>query len=77
MQQFHSFLISVRLNALNPPTPESIMYVMEVRLDGLKHNIFGARRWRYTGGGDKWNHYTKKGYFIAVCQHFCPSMKIH
>ena len=53
MQQFHSFFISVRLNALNPPNPESILYVMKVRLEGLKHDIdFGARRWRYTGGGD-------------------------
>ena len=54
MQQFHSFFISVRLNALNPPNPESILYVMKVRLEGLKHDIdFGARRWWYTGGGDR------------------------
>ena len=54
MQQFHSFFISVCLNALNPPTPESTLYVMKVRLEGLKHNIdFGARRWRYTGLGDR------------------------
>lgn len=52
MQQFHSFFISVRLNALNSPTPESILYVMKVRLEGLKHNIdFGARRCGTQGEG--------------------------
>lgn len=53
-QQFHSFFISVPLNALNPPTPKSILYVMKVKVEGLKHNIdFRARGWRYTGGGDR------------------------
>ena len=50
-KQFHSFIISFCLNAVNPPTPpppKSTLYCFSTgRLEGLKYNIdFGER-----GGG--------------------------
>ena len=34
-QQFHSFIISFYLNAVNPSTPESMLFVVKERLEGL------------------------------------------
>ena len=27
-----------------------------------------------TGEGDKYIHYAKRGHFMEMCQHFCPSL---
>ena len=40
-------IISFYLNAVNPPTPESMLFVDKERLEGLKHNI----GFRERGGG--------------------------
>ena len=71
-KQFHSFIISFCLNAVNfptpPPPPKSTLYCFSTgRLEGLKYNIdFGER-----GGGTQRQGI---GYFIEVSQHFCPSL---
>ena len=41
-----SFIISLYLNAVNPPTPES-MFAVKIRVEGLKYNIY----FRGRGGG--------------------------
>ena len=47
LQQFHSLIILFSLNTINPPTPESMLFVVKERIEGLKYNIdFGGR------GGD-------------------------
>ena len=45
--KFHSFIISFCLNAVNPPIPESMLFTVKERLEGLKYN-FGFRG---RGGG--------------------------
>ena len=68
---FHSIL-----NVVNPPTPESMLFVVKERLVGLKHNTgFGGRGWGYTRVGDCYVHCPKRGHFIEVSQHFCPSLQ--
>ena len=75
LQQFHSLIISFCLSTINPPTPESTLFVVKERIEGLKYNIdFGGRGWGYTGGGDRYVHYAKRDHFIEVSQHFCPSL---
>ena len=36
LQQFHSLIILFCLNTINPPTPESMLFVVKDRLEGLK-----------------------------------------
>ena len=49
-QQFHSFIISFYLIAVNPLIPESMLFVVKEWFEGLKYNIdFGGRGWGYTG----------------------------
>ena len=39
------------LNAVNPPIPESMLFIVKERLEGLKYNIgFSGRGWGNTGG---------------------------
>ena len=77
LNKFHTYIISFYLNAVNPPpptpTPESMLFVVKERLVGLKHNGFGGRGWGYTRVGDWYVHCPKRGHFIEVSQHFCPS----
>ena len=57
------------------PTPKSMLFVVKERLEGLKHNIsFEGRGCWYTGGGDRIVHYSKRGHFIELFQHFCSSL---
>ena len=51
------------------PTPESMLFVVKERIESLKYNID-------LGGGDRYVHYgnAKRGHFIEVSQHFCPSL---
>ena len=57
------------------PTPESTLFVVQETLEGLKHNTgFEGRGCFYTGGGDRFVHCSKRGHFIEVSQHFCPSL---
>ena len=47
LQQFHSLIFSFCLNTINPPSPESMLFVVKEGIEGLKYNIdFGGR------GGD-------------------------
>ena len=58
-----------------PPTPESMLFVVKERLVRLQHNTgFGGRGWGYTRVGDWYVHCPKRGHFIEVSQHFCPSL---
>lgn len=51
-KQLHSFIFSLYLNAVNPPTPKSMLFVAKERLEVPKHNIvFGGWGWWYTRGG--------------------------
>ena len=51
----------------NPPTPESMLFEVKERLEGLKYNIdFGGRGWGYTGQGDRYVHNAKRGNFTEV-----------
>ena len=66
-QQFHSFIISFHSNAVNPPTPESMLFEVKERLEGIKYNIdFGGRGWGYTGEGDRYVPNAKRGHFTEV-----------
>ena len=58
------------------PTSESMLFVVKERIEGLKYNIDLGEGWGYTGGGDRYVHYgnAKRGHFIEVSQHFCPSL---
>ena len=52
------------------------LFVVKERLVGLKHNTgFGGRGWGYTRVGDCYVHCPKRGHFIEVSQHFCPSLQ--
>ena len=71
--KFHSFIISFCLNAVNPPIPESMLFIVKERLKGLKYNFgFRGRGWGNTGGGDRYVHCSKRGHFKEESQHFCP-----
>ena len=53
-----------------------MLFVVKERLVGLKHNtVFGGRGWGYTRVGDWYVHCPKRGHFIEVSQHFCPSLE--
>ena len=70
LQQFHSLIISFCLNTINPPTPESMLFVVKERIEGLKYNIdFGGRGGDTQGGGG-----IERDHFTDVSQHFCPSL---
>ena len=41
-----------------------MLFVVKERLEDLKYNIdFRGEGWRYTGDGDSYVHYAKKGPF--------------
>ena len=55
----------------HPPNQSEV----KKRLEGPKFNIeFGGKGLGWTGEGDKYIHYAKRGHFMEVCQHFCPSL---
>jgi len=52
-----------------------MLFIVKERLEGLKYNIgFRGRGWENTGGGDRYVHCSKRGYFKEESQHFCPSL---
>ena len=65
-----SFIIKF---CLTPP-PQSMLFVVEERLEGLKYNI-SLRGGTQGEGIDNYVHYAKKGCFTKVSQHFCPSLQ--
>ena len=47
-----------------PPHPESMLFVVKERLEGLKHNIgLGGRGWEYKGEGDRYVHCSKGPFY--------------
>ena len=59
--------------AVNPPTPESMLFVVKETLESkIQHWFWGEGR-EYAGGGDRYVHCSKRGHFKEVSQHFCPS----
>ena len=52
------------------PTPESTLFVVEERLEGLKYNIEAKGKGTF---GERLNMFTmqKGGHFMKVSQHFC------
>ena len=63
------------LNTVDHPTPESMLFVVKERLEGLKHNIgLGGRGLECIGEGDRYVNCLKVGHFIEVSQHVCPSL---
>ena len=74
-EQFHTYIISFYLNAVNPPHPRINVVCSKRKTCGSKHNtVFGGRGWGYTRVGDWYVHCPKRGHFIEVSQHFCPSL---
>ena len=64
LSKIHSFIISFCLNVVNPPIPESMLFIVKERLEGLKYNFgFRGRGWGNTGGGDRYVHCSKRGHF--------------
>ena len=58
-----------------PSPPESMLFEVKERLKDPKYNIdFGGKGLGYTGEGDMYVHYVKRGHFTEVSQHFCPSL---
>ena len=62
-------------NSFIPPIPELLLFVVKERLKGLNYNIECFREGvGYTGEGDRYMYYAKKGHVIEVSQHFLPSL---
>ena len=57
--------------------PSRLSEVKE-RLEGPKYNIYlgggGGKGLGWTGEGDRYGHNPKRGHFMEVSQHFCPSL---
>jgi len=51
LQQFHSLIISFCLNTINPPTPESMLFVVKEGFEGLKYNVVFGGGGGVAGGG--------------------------
>ena len=65
INNFIHLLFSFYLNAVNPPTPESMLFEVKESLEGLKYNIgFRGREFWFTGGGDRHDHCSRKGLFM-------------
>ena len=72
------FFILLNWNSLIPPPPPNrrINDVCSKRMtwgSTLLHWFLGEEM-RYTGGGDRYIYYSKKGHFIEVSEHFRPSL---
>ena len=67
------FFILLNWNSLIPPPapiPGLMMFVVDEWLEGLNCNIdFWGRGLAYTGEGDTYIYYAKKGHFIEVSPH--------
>ena len=61
---------------MNPPTPESMLFVVKERLERRKYNIdFRGRAGGTQGKGIDMSTLQKRGHFIEVSPHFCPSLQ--
>ena len=60
---YQQTIISFCLNAVNPPILESLLFVVNDRLEGL---IWGEEGRGYTGGEDRYVHYVKRGLFYEI-----------
>ena len=70
-KQFHSFIISFCLNAVNPPTPppppKSTLYCFSTgRLEGLKYNIYFGERGGGTQGQGIWIFYRSVSTLLSL-----------
>ena len=72
-KQFHSFIISFCLNAVNPPPPppppppKSTLYCFSTgRLEGLKYNIYFGERGGGTQGQGIWIFYRSVSTLLSL-----------
>ena len=70
-KQFHSFIISLCLNAVNPPPPppppKSPLYCFSTgRLEGLKYNIYFGERGGGTQGQGIWIFYRSVSTLLSL-----------